>query len=118
MLNAFGRLTSGMVAISTAVAAVVKHDHVDTVANPVEQPPSRVAESSWSVPRPVVGYLGRITSDKGIEDLLRAAAVIDAHVLVVGEPSVGTPANLDQLRALAQASAPGRVHFVGGVPDS
>ncbi len=117
VLNAFGRLTAGMVAISSAVAAVIEHDHVAVVANPVEEPPPTVAKAPWSIPKPVVGYLGRITPDKGIEDLVRAAAFLDAHVAIVGDPATGSSAHLDQLRELAETTAPDRVHFVGGVPD-
>ena len=117
VLNAFGKLTSGLVAISTPVGAVVEHNHIAIVANPVEEPPTNVAKAPWSVPRPVVGYLGRITPDKGVEDLLRAAALIDAHVVVVGDPPAGQSAYGKHVRELAAANAPGRVHFVGSVPD-
>ena len=117
VLNAFGRSASGLVAISRAVAAVVHHEHIVIVANPVDEPPDHLTEAPWSIPKPVVGYLGRITPDKGVEDLVRAAAFIDAHVVVVGAPPAGSSAHLDELRELAEVTAPGRVHFVGGVTD-
>jgi glycosyltransferase involved in cell wall biosynthesis len=117
VLNAFSKLASGVVAISTAVAAVLDHDHIVVVANPVEEPPPDITKAPWSVPKPVIGYLGRITPDKGVEELVRAAAFIDAHVVVVGDPPTGQAAYSTHLHELAAAIAPGRIHFVGSVPD-
>jgi len=56
-------------------------------------------------------YVGRLIDVKGVADLVRAAARLDpakARVVVVGD---GPQA--DDLAALAEREAPGRVHFAG-----
>lgn len=113
----FGRLATGMVAISNAVATTVRHPCVQTVYNPVEEAPPQGSRLSWNLPRPLVGYLGRLDPGKGIEDLIQAAGTIDAHVVVAGTPFTGTADYVRSLHALATQRAPGRVHFVGAVAD-
>lgn len=109
----FGRLAAGMVAISDAVAATVTHPSVSTVYNPVEAPTGDIREQPWHLPRPLVGYLGRLDPRKGIEDLIEAAGATEAHVVVAGRPSPRNPGYLASLERLAAARAPGRIHFVG-----
>jgi len=62
---------------------------------------------------PVALFVGRLTHHKGVEELIRAAALSGPHVryLVVGDgPRRGA------LEALARDVAPGRVVFAGRVP--
>ena len=84
---------------------------------PVEPPPAERPAPAWDLPRPVVGFLGRLDPPKGIEDLLRAAADLPAQIVVVGEPWAGDEAYVESLRQLGEEQAPGRVHFTGALPD-
>jgi glycosyltransferase involved in cell wall biosynthesis len=67
----------------------------------------------------VVGYVGRINSDKGIADLLRAASAVktrgtDIHLLILG--SEETPGILEAMRTAAGLDAES-VTWVGFVPQ-
>jgi len=117
VLDLAGRGASLMVAISRATAAAVSHRRVEIVLNPVAPPPAKLPPPAWDLPHPVIGFLGRLDPPKGIEDLLRAASGLDAHVVVVGAPWAGDEAYVDSLRALGERCAPGRVHLVGPLPD-
>jgi glycosyltransferase involved in cell wall biosynthesis len=118
VLDLAGRGASAMVAISRATAAAVTHPRVEVVLNPVDPPPHVRPEPAWDLPRPVIGFLGRLDPPKGIEDLLRAAAELsEAQVVVVGAPWSGDEAYVESLRRLGEEQAPGRVHFVGSLPD-
>jgi glycogen(starch) synthase len=83
----------------------------------VDPPPERRPEPAWDLPHPVVGFLGRLDPPKGIEDLLEAAGEVEAQVVVVGAPWAGDEAYVASLHRLAEEHAPGRVHFVGSLPD-
>lgn len=117
VFNLVGRLTAGMVAISEAVAASVRHPQVFTVYNPVDEAPRKLPAARWDLPRPIVGYLGRLDPRKGLETLIEAAGMVTTDVVVVGRSWTGSPDYLVSLRELAQRHAPGRVHFVGAVED-
>jgi len=117
VLDLAARGASVLVAISRATGAAVQHRRVELVLNPVAPPPADLPAPAWDLPRPVVGFLGRLDPPKGIEDLLRAATGVPAQFVVVGEPWAGDKAYVDSLRALAEESAPGRVHFIGALPD-
>lgn len=54
-------------------------------------------------------YLGRLTPDKGLQTLIRAVSMVDGAKLVV----VGTGVQADEMKALADELAPGRVQFAG-----
>jgi glycosyltransferase involved in cell wall biosynthesis len=117
VLDLAGRGASAMVAISRATAQAVGHRRVELVLNPVEPPPAVLPAPVWDLPRPVIGFLGRLDPPKGIEDLLRAASGLTASVAVVGAPWAGDDAYVSSLQALAEEQAPGRVHFAGALPD-
>jgi glycosyltransferase involved in cell wall biosynthesis len=117
VLDLAGRGASAMVAISRATAQAVTHRRVELVLNPVEPPPAVMPEPAWDLPRPVVGFLGRLDPPKGIEDLLYAAGQLKASVAVVGAPWAGDEAYVASLESLAEEQAPGRVHFAGSLPD-
>jgi glycosyltransferase involved in cell wall biosynthesis len=60
-----------------------------------------------------VFYAGRLSHEKGVDVLVRAAAHLrdDVEVHLAGDGP-----ELDSLRALAEHCAPGRIHFHGRVP--
>lgn len=117
VLTTAGRLTSRMIAISRPVADALPGGRTVVIHNPVEAPATPPRPADWDVPRPVVGYLGRLDRGKGIEDLLTAAGRIDAHVVVVGASWGEGPEYLRSLQERAAQAAPGRVHFVGATDD-
>lgn len=116
-LSLVGRLTRGVVAISGAVAASVQHPCVRIIYNPVAEPPPDVSPPTWDLPKPVVGYLGRIDPRKGIEQLIAAAGLIEAQVAIVGDLESAPTGYVDSLRALAASGAGDRVHFLGPIDD-
>jgi glycosyltransferase involved in cell wall biosynthesis len=59
---------------------------------------------------PVVGYVGRLVSEKGVDLLVEALETLDARLLVVGDGPT-RPA----LEARARAWPPGKARFVGAV---
>ncbi len=68
---------------------------------------------------PVIGYVGRLTRDKGINDLVAAAKRIrsegvDVHVLIIGDFERGDP--VDKETASWIRSSP-HVHWLGYVPQ-
>lgn len=117
LFSPIGRLASGMVAISEAVAEAVRHPDVVTVYNPVAAPPARVQAISWGLPPPIIGFMGRLDPGKGLEDLILAVGQGDGHLVVVGRAFEGTAAYVAALHELARSAAPGRVHFVGHVTN-
>lgn len=116
-LDLAGRGATAMIAISRATAAAVSHRRVELVLNPVDPPPVERPTAPWDLPRPIVGFLGRLDPPKGIEDLLMAAGDLEVQVVVVGAPWSGDEAYVGSLHRLAQERAPGRVHFAGALPD-
>jgi glycosyltransferase involved in cell wall biosynthesis len=77
----------------------------------------------------VIGYVGRISGNKGIHHLLPLAARlaargIDAHLVLAGRLAPHVPAYQTRLDAIAAASAglgspgAGRVHLLGAVEDA
>ena len=117
VLDLAARGAAVLVAISRATGAAVQHRRVELVLNPVEPPPAELPPPAWQLSGPVVGFLGRLDPPKGIEDLLRAAADVPAQFVVVGAPWAGDETYVQSLRALGEESAPGRVHFIGALPD-
>lgn len=68
---------------------------------------------------PVIGFIGRLTEDKGLEHLLRVHALVrqalpDAVLLLVGEEEIHTAAGAAMLLA---AKSDASVRCVGGVSD-
>jgi len=116
LLGLASRLTAAVIAISGPVAATVAHPRVRVIVNPIEpSPPSQAPP--WRNGGPVVGFLGRLDPPKGIEDLCAAAAVVDAHFVVVGAPLNAPAGYVEGLRLLAEERAPGRIAFVGPVAE-
>ena len=110
-------LSQALIAISTATRDVVRHRRVVVVLNPVEAPPAATTPTgAWDLPRPVVGFLGRLDLGKGIETLIDAVGPLDVHVAVVGEPWSGTPDYVRGLHERGEQVAPGRIHFIGALP--
>lgn len=64
-----------------------------------------VPAAALDLPRPVVGFAGRLVPEKGIEDLLAATEDLDASVLVVGDGPL-------------RAQIPRRVRCIGAVPHA
>jgi glycosyltransferase involved in cell wall biosynthesis len=105
-----------LLSISRAVTASISHPRIITIPEPIEAPPSPVRASRRNG-RPAVGYLGRLDPRKGVEDVCRAAATVDAEFLIAGAPLLADESYVDELKKLAQDSAPGKVRFLGPVSD-
>lgn len=125
-------LASRTIAVSHAVAATVgtRADRVCVIPQAVDAerfhpgPP----DASWrarlsSQPDvPIVGIVGRVDPEKGIDSLVRAMSMLDgparrSHLAVVGASSVGDGAYEAQLRAEASTLLGDRCRFVGPVAD-
>lgn len=72
---------------------------------------------AWSIPAeaPVIGFVGRLTRDKGLADLAQAYTEIvrtvpETHLVIVGPEEAGDPIQQD---AVAKLREDARVHFVG-----
>lgn len=72
----------------------------------------------------VVGYVGRITREKGLDDLIQAVAILNKkginnlHAVLVGAVNPLTPDYADELRSAADKDGlSGRVHFCGFSKD-
>ena len=78
-----------VLADSAAVARELAPLHAEVVGCPIEPDPAAVAPPWTPDGSPVVGYVGRIEPRKGVLDLVRAAPLIDARVVVVGNDPYG-----------------------------
>lgn len=82
-----------------------------------EPGPSCQVRSELGLSGFVIGYVGRLVPEKGVQDLLQAVASLatrtahDFSVLIVGDGP-----ERERLRAYADRALPGRVLFVGSVP--
>lgn len=113
VLSRVSRLVATPVAISRAVAASLDNPRTVVVTDPVTPPQSWPAPA-FTVPRPAVGYLGRLDPQKGVEDVLAlAGALPSVSVAVVGSPMFAPEGYERRLRGLARDTAADRVHFVG-----
>ncbi len=66
---------------------------------------------------PVMGTVTRLVTNKRVADLIRATAAVQAFVPDVICVIVGSGPEEARLRALAEATAPGRIRFLGAVGD-
>jgi glycosyltransferase involved in cell wall biosynthesis len=98
LLTSAARRAHGVLAVSQAVAATVRHQRTLVLHNPVEAPARAV---QWEPPGRVVGFIGRIDPEKGLDELVRAAELVDATFVVAGEPRFAPDGYLDRLRATA-----------------
>jgi glycosyltransferase involved in cell wall biosynthesis len=87
---------------------------VTVVANPIRLTTPAPADRG---PEPVVGFLGRLDPEKGVEDLIRAAARVPARFVLVGAPVFAPDGYLELLERLADRDAPGRITFAGPVAE-
>ncbi len=127
-------LASAVVSCSDAVAGVVRQAgvparRVHVIPGGVRPPtlpnvevPLEVeaARAALGVPRDafVVACIARMSPEKAQGDLLRAVARLGDHGAETHVVLQGDGPDLDGVRALAEATLPGRVHFVAGDADT
>ena len=129
-----GRL-SAMVAVSNAVARGLKRQdvldprRVVVIPNGVEDAAAGAAPidlrrlAGVSAEAPVVGAVGRLCPSKGLEVLLRAAAILRPHhpelrILLVGDAPRGSGHAAELSRLAAKLGLGGAVVFCGYVPEA
>jgi glycosyltransferase involved in cell wall biosynthesis len=128
VLKAAVRLASRTVAVSRAVADTVgAHPHRLRVV-PQGVDPERFhpgpPDASWRArlssrpDEPIIGIVGRVDPEKGIETLLRAVAMLEgpaqrSHVAVVGGPALDDGTYEARLRAEGSAVLGDRCRFLG-----
>jgi len=113
LLAGAARGAHGVLAVSRAVAATVPHRRTLVLHNPVATVPTVPRQA----PGRVVGFVGRLDPEKGLEDLIRAAGLVDASFVVAGEPRFAPAGYRQRLEAMAARWAPGRLRFLGAVAD-
>ncbi len=133
----FLRRLAAMIAVSAAVrdtllrARAVPPARIVTIPNGIDAGRRPAAPAGWRRARgldattPVIGYVGRLSPEKGLEVLLDAARRLcpaggaQAHWLIVGGDPSPRGGYAARLRRLAEASGMGpRVHFLGYVEDA
>lgn len=137
LLRAAADLSTATVAVSAAVAALtgadgpgprttVLHHGVDLDRFAPGPPVPDVRSALGGLPGvPLVGILGRLDPEKGVDRLVRAMARLDgpakeARLVVVGEGLRTTPEAVARLRREADELLGDRVHFAGrrtDIPD-
>lgn len=106
-----------LLSISRAVSATYQHDRIVEVPQPVASPPSSAERPDTAGDEVVVGYLGRLDPRKGVEDVCEVAGRLSTAFLIAGEGLLASAEHVKGLHDLAEARAPGRVTFLGAVPD-
>src|SRR5262249_28222999 len=71
------------------------------------------ARARLGLTAPVIGYIGRLVPEKGVDVLVEAMAPLDARLLVVGDG-----ASRGALEAQVSAWPRGKARFVGAVADT
>ena len=89
--------------------------------SPENARPASMLRASLGIPQgsPVIGFVGRLTQDKGIVELVDAFALLrqavpDAHLLLVGAIENGDPV---PAATVARMRADGSIHLIGFVRD-
>ena len=133
MLTAAAALSTTAVAISQAVADCIGPrgaGHVRIVPlsvdldrfGPGPASPEVRSQLSSDERAPLVGIVGRIDPEKGVDVLVRAmgllqGAAADAHLVVVGSGGLAPDGYPERVRAEAEATLGDRVRFVGRTND-
>jgi glycosyltransferase involved in cell wall biosynthesis len=114
VLGLLAKASAGVVAVSEPVADTVAGTRVTVVANPIRLTTPAPVDRG---PEPVVGFLGRLDPEKGVEDLIRAAARVPARFVLAGAPVFAPEGYPELLVRLAERDAPGKVTFAGPVAE-
>lgn len=132
VLTAAALASSSVVAISRAVASCVRPPVRNRVAvvpvavdvqrfHPGPADPQVRARLADEPDAPLVGMVGRVDPEKGVDVVVRALALLRgeaarAHLVIVGAPGLDDGEYAAEVRAAA-APLGGRVRFAGYVPD-
>lgn len=127
-LMRLGALIAVSDAVREAAAGLVESGRLVTVPNGIEAArPGRAAalalrrELGLGPDRPVVGCVARLAPEKGLVDLLDAAALLRARwpqlaVVLVGDAPAGSRHGAELRRRAARLGLGGNVHFCGYRP--
>jgi glycosyltransferase involved in cell wall biosynthesis len=117
VLETAGRSVTAALSISPAVTRGLRHPNIIEVPEPIEPPEDVTCPARRDESAPVIGYLGRVDPPKGVEDVVRAAGLLNVTTLIAGAPHLAPVTYLPTLQALADSVAPGRVQFLGPVSE-
>lgn len=115
VLRACARRAAAVIAISDAVARTVQPVPAVVEANPVEVPDD-VPRSRHAADPGLVGYVGRLDPEKGVDVLIAAVGAAGLRLRVAGESRFAPDGYRDDLARLADRAAPGLVTFLGEQP--
>jgi glycosyltransferase involved in cell wall biosynthesis len=119
------RQAARMLVLSEACAEVLRgagyHGPVDFLPYPfaLPEPPAGAPDlaAQLGLARPLVGYVGRLEPQKGLLDLLQAAAILHGRGLTPGLLFVGDGPQRGELEAFAaEHLAPGQLKLTGYIP--
>ncbi len=113
-LRAIARRAAATIAISRAVQASLPGVPMQVIENAVPLS-AEAAHGSWR--SPVIGYLGRLDPEKGVEDLIAATPRLPGVVEIHGAPVVSDPGYAARLERMATEVAPGRIRLCGWTDD-
>jgi glycosyltransferase involved in cell wall biosynthesis len=127
------RLSSASIAVSNAVADCVGRAGVRNLRimvpavdlarfRPGPPAPEMRRRLTSSVSDPLIGIVGRIDPEKGVDLVVRAVAALTgpgarAHLVVVGSPGFDSGHYLEQLKADADRLLGDRARFAGRIDD-
>ena len=105
----------------SAIRAGIDPERIRTIPNFVDRPPDSTPPQMPE--KPVIGIFGRVTHWKGQKQFLLAALKVlpefpDLRILIVGDPSDGSPRYMEECLEIAQSSDfADRIEFTGRVTD-